>query len=356
MTPRERVLRCFNHEKADRVPLSGSFRPEVWEKLRRHFGTEDTEAITEELGFDFKSAGMGVDKNFVERSISTDWGGRVVPHDDGTYETEWGVRLAPGENRRYMRYIQCPLADESNLDSYQFPPLDAPGRWEGIEQRVAQLKERYVVSGGVSTFFRNAWDLCGLEDWLAHLASPGSFVEKLLDRLLEYKLEQTRRLASAGIDIFSVGGDIAMHTRLFMRPEVWREHFKWRDALLIEEAKKYGVEHFFFHTDGNLMEVIADLIEIGFTIFDPIQPECMDPYEVKARWGDIITLHGTISSQQTLPFGTVEEVRQEVRERIARCGRNGGLVISPNNVVQYDVPLENLLAVYDTAKEVGAGP
>jgi uroporphyrinogen decarboxylase len=82
----------------------------------------------------------------------------------------------------------------------------------------------------------------------------------------------------------------------------------------------------------------------------------MDPYEVKARWGDIITLHGTISSQQTLPFGTVEEVRQEVRERIARCGRNGGLVISPNNVVQYDVPLENLLAVYDTAKEVGAGP
>ena len=74
------------------------------------------------------------------------------------------MRLAPRENRRYMRYIQCPLADKSNLNSYQFPSLDAPGRWEGIEEQVARFKERYVVSGGVSTFFRNAWDLCGLED------------------------------------------------------------------------------------------------------------------------------------------------------------------------------------------------
>jgi uroporphyrinogen decarboxylase len=101
------------------------------------------------------------------------------------------------------------------------------------------------------------------------------------------------------------------------------------------------------------MEVMEDLIEIGFDIIDPIQPECMNPYEVKKRFGHRMTLHGTISSQQTLPFGTVEDVRNEVRERIQRCGRNGGLVIAPNNVVQFDVPLENLLAVYETAKEVG---
>jgi uroporphyrinogen decarboxylase len=76
----------------------------------------------------------------------------------------------------------------------------------------------------------------------------------------------------------------------------------------------------------------------------------MDPYAVKAKYGDRITLHGTLSSQRTLPFGTVEDVRAEVRERIARCGTNGGLVIAPNNVVQYDVPLENLLAVYETVQ------
>ncbi len=194
--------------------------------------------------------------------------------------------------------------------------------------------------------------MCGLENWLAHLSSPGPFVTELLDRMLEFKLEQTRRVSQAGIDTFNIGGDIAMHTRLFMKPDVWREHFKWRDAVLVEEAKKHGVKNFFFHTDGNLMEVMEDLIEIGFTIFDPIQPECMDPYEVKERWGDRITMQETISSQHTLPFGTVEDVRNEVRDRIERCGQNGGLVIAPNNVVQYDVPLENLLALYETAKEV----
>ncbi|MBM4050616.1 MAG: hypothetical protein FJ279_36430, partial [Planctomycetes bacterium] len=113
------------------------------------------------------------------------------------------------------------------------------------------------------------------------------------------------------------------------------------------------VKYFYFHTDGNLMEAMEDLIEIGFNIFNPIQPECMDPYEVKRRWGDKIVLDGTISSQHTLPFGTVDDVRREVRERIERLAYNGGLVIAPNNVVQYDVPVENILAVYETAKEVG---
>ena len=105
MTPRERVLRCLNHERADRAPLNGSFRPEVWEELKKYFGTEDTKAITEALGFDFKSMGMGLADDFAQQAVSTDWGGTVIPHDDDTYETEWGVRLVPDEDRRYMRYV-----------------------------------------------------------------------------------------------------------------------------------------------------------------------------------------------------------------------------------------------------------
>jgi uroporphyrinogen decarboxylase len=350
MTHRERVLLCLDHQKPDRVPLNGLFRPEVWDKLKKHFQTEEAGEIEDRLGIDFKSVGMHPPPAFRERAVQTNWGA-LVSLGDGTFETEWGVRLTVGQNSPYMRYVSCPLADEARLDGYKFPPLDAPGQWDGVAESVTKLKRRYMVAGGVWTFFRHAWDLCGMQNWLMHLVEPGPFVVRLLDRLLEYKLEQTRRLAQAGIDIFSVGGDIAMHQRLFMQPDTWRRHFKWRDARLIEEARRYGVRHFFFHTDGNLTEVMDDLIEVGFTIIDPIQPECMDPYEVKDRWGDRITLHGTISAQHTLPFGTVEDVRQEVQERIERCGRNGGLVIAPNNVVQYDVPLENLLALYETARE-----
>jgi len=148
----------------DRVPLSSSLRPEVWNKLKKHFGTEDTETIRETLGFDFKSAGMGLAEDFRERAISTDWGGVVIPDGDDTYEAEWGMRIAPGQSHRYIRYTHCPLADESNLDPYNFPPLDALGRWERLEEQVRWLKEEYVVPEGASTFFRNAWDLCGLEN------------------------------------------------------------------------------------------------------------------------------------------------------------------------------------------------
>jgi uroporphyrinogen decarboxylase len=345
MTHRERVLRCLNHQTADRVPLSGSFRPEVWIKLREHFGTEDTNLINEKLGMDFKGVGMRASQEFLERS----GGSSTIRHEDGSYEDEWGlhqINIGP-----YMKYIHQPLADESNLDTYKFPSLE--GRFEGVKEHVEQLKQNYVVSAGTGTFFTSSWQLRGLEAFLVDIAMESPFMLKLLDRMLEYKLEIVSQYAQAGVDIISVGGDIAMHTRLFMEPDLWRKHFKWRDARLIEEARKYGVQHFYFHTDGNLMEVMEDLIEIGFNIINPIQPECMDPYEVKEKFGDRITLDGTISSQHTLPFGTVEDVRNEVRERIERCGKNGGLVIAPNNVVQFDVPLENLLAVYETAIEVG---
>jgi uroporphyrinogen-III decarboxylase len=99
--------------------------------------------------------------------------------------------------------------------------------------------------------------------------------------------------------------------------------------------------------------VLDDLVEIGFDIINPVQPECMDLPELKRRYGAKLTLHGTISAQRTLPFGTPQDVRAEVLERIETCGYNGGLVLAPNNNVQQDVPMENLLALYQTVKEVG---
>lgn len=353
MTPRERVLACLEHRPCDRVPLAGSFRPEVWEKLYARFGTRDSEQVTQALGLDFRGVGMGVSERWRARAQPTPLGWRI-PHEDGSYENEWGIRQAIGPNSPYMRYVCQPLADAARLDSYRFPDLDAPGVWDSVAERANALKGQYVVSAGVGTFFRTAWDLRGLEDWLCDLHWNPTFVERLVGRLLERHLEIVRRYARMGVDIISVGGDIAMHRTLFMQPDIWRRYFKGPDAQLIEEARRWGVKHFFFHSDGNLWPVLADLVDIGFDIIDPIQPECMDPVEVKREFGERITLHGTISSQHTLPFGTVEEVRAEVRQRIRDLGYNGGLVIAPNNVVQYDVPLENLLAVYDEAKQCSA--
>lgn len=98
-------------------------------------------------------------------------------------------------------------------------------------------------------------------------------------------------------------------------------------------------------------QMIPGLIEIGFNIINPIQPECMDPVKIKKMYGDRITLHGTISAQKTLPFGTPEEVRKEVLSRIKECGYNGGLILAPANALTTDVPIENVLTLYNTTKE-----
>ena len=102
--------------------------------------------------------------------------------------------------------------------------------------------------------------------------------------------------------------------------------------------------------------MIPDLIEIGFNIINPIQPECMDPVKIKKMYGDRITLHGTISLQKTLPFVTPEEVRKEVLSRIKECGYNGGLILAPANVINADVPIENILMLYNTARKTHLSP
>jgi uroporphyrinogen decarboxylase len=108
--------------------------------------------------------------------------------------------------------------------------------------------------------------------------------------------------------------------------------------------------HVYFHCDGDVSAIVDDWIEIGLDVLNPIQPECMDPVAMKKRYGKKLTLWGTGSLQHTLPFGSVADVRAEVRHRIDHCGQGGGLVLMPSNVVGFDVPTENLLAFYDEAQ------
>jgi len=124
--------------------------------------------------------------------------------------------------------------------------------------------------------------------------------------------------------------------------------------IIIDTLKSYSHNsiYIFYHSDGYIEPIIQDLIEIGVQILNPIQPECMDPAEIKRKYGDRLVLHGTISVQRTIPFGTVEDVRKEVISRIKECGRNGGLVIAPAHTPQPDMSIENIVTVYETTQKI----
>jgi uroporphyrinogen decarboxylase len=283
-------------------------------------------------------------------------GRRAIWFDERTYEDEWGVRHRVGEGGWYEEWVSGPLSEAQtaeDIERYPLPTVDQIRDPENYAEQVAQLKAQDLfVSSGISNPYLRAWSLRGMHNVLADYLINRDLLEALYDRLYALYGEMTQRMARAGVDMISVTGDIAMQDRIIMGPDTWRAVDKPRMAKLIADCRAINPDVFFYiHSDGNVMALMDDLVEIGFNVINPVQPECMDPVEVKRRWGDKITIHGGISLQRTLPFGTVQQVRDEVETLIRTCGYNGGLVVFPSNVIQPDTPLENIIACFHAARD-----
>ena len=139
-----------------------------------------------------------------------------------------------------------------------------------------------------------------------------------------------------------------------MSLEMYRRVFKPRLARVIRAAKEAKPDiHVFYHSDGNVWNAIPDLIDAGVTVLNPIQPECIDPAAVKREFGDRLAFFGCMSVQRTMPFGTPDEVRAEVKQRLATIGQGGGLLLAPAHVLQPDTPWENVVAFFDAVQEYG---
>ena len=361
MKPRERMQLVVSHQKPDRTPAVLAGRPEVDRALMQHFGVGTMDEVHAILGTDgWGGVGLQVSSpEFDARANGTIEGDfpyagmKMILHGDDTFEDEWGVVRRVGSDRKYVQWISGPLRDASHPDECDFPGperiIDKPELPAKVER---QKREGLWVSGGIPQPYKTAWELRGLENLLADYAANPDFVEALYDRIYALYGEIAKRLTRAGIDDLQIGGDIAMQDRIIMGPQRWRAIDKPRLAGLIADCKAINPElHIFIHSDGDLMSIMDDLIEIGFDIIDPIQPECMDPVEVKKRYGDRITLHGCGSLQRTLPFGTPQDCRQEVRELIRDCGYNGGLVLRVSNAIGFDVPTENVVAWFEEARD-----
>jgi uroporphyrinogen decarboxylase len=361
MTARERILKTVNHELPDRIPAFLGARDEVNRGLMKYYNVNDMAGVHEILGTGGRKGVVleidfpGFDKR-CNGKLEGDMpyaGEEYIFHDERTFEDKWGVVRRVGSDRKYVEWISGPLANACDPDEYDFPGPERIMVSPGLQETVAGLKERgYWVNCSVTQPYKTAWELVGMENLLAYYALNPGFVDKLLGRICETYGEILRIGAEAGVDVIGIGGDIAMQDRLIMGPERWRSIDKPHLARMIGACKKINPDvHVYLHSDGYLMEIMDDLIEIGFDIIDPIQPECMDPVVIKKRWGDRIVLHGCGSLQRTLPFGTPEECREEVRHLITNCGYNGGLILRVSNAIGFDVPIENVVAWFETARD-----
>ena len=361
MTRRERILATLNHQRPDRIPAIFAARPEVDDAMMKHYGVDSMAEVHRILGTD-GWGGVSIPIDFSEfhtrvngklPGTSMYSGKDVIFHDETTFEDEWGIVRRLGAEGKYVEWISGPMVGVDYPDEGGYPTVDRLVDVPDLADRVAKLKAQDIfVTSSVVMPFKTAWEQRGMEALFTDYHLNPDFVGDLYDRIFALGSEMLARATAAGVDAINVGGDIAMQDRLIVGPDNWRKFEKPRLAAMIERCKSINPDVYVrMHSDGDLWSIMEDLLEIGFYVIDPIQPECMDPVEVKRKFGDRMVLHGCGSVQRTMPFGTVDDNRNEVITLIEECGYDGGLVIRASNAIAFDCPTGNVVAFFETARD-----
>jgi uroporphyrinogen decarboxylase len=329
------------------------FTPPALDEFRRRTGATNP---TEYFDFEVRTVGLTPSDQEVDFSPYL---GSLPP---GSWVNEWGIGHVPGSFYHFHDYAH-PLQRISTVEelkAYPFPDVTTEHRYSNMADEVADWHRRgYAVQAEIphpsGTLFECAWLLRGLESLLIDFMINPELVTALLDHLTGSGIESATRLAQSGIDILLTGDDVGMQQGMMMSPQLWRKWLKPRLAEVIAAAKKVNPDLLvFYHSDGNIKPIIPELIEIGVDILNPVQPECMDPAEIKREYGNDLAFWGTIGTQTTMPFGTPEEVRATVKERIKTVGQHGGLLLAPTHVIEPDVPWENVVAFFEAVEEYGS--
>jgi uroporphyrinogen decarboxylase len=178
------------------------------------------------------------------------------------------------------------------------------------------------------------------------MVADKKFINALLDRILEFNLRLIDNFCRFDIDAIRFGDDWGQQTGLIMGSNLWREIIKPRVRQMYAAVKARG-KFLFIHSCGKVEEIFPDLIECGVDVFNPFQPEVMDVFEIKKKFGDRLSFFGGISTQRTLPFGTVKQTKDEVRRLIESIGKNGGYIASPAHAIPADAKAENIAAMIE---------
>lgn len=352
-------LECFHatvaHENHEGFLAYASFTPDLERRVLEWYGVAGSDDLRVRLGMyaPVEVALQAPDARAV-RDFSSYFEGLDVP--EGAFINGLGVLEVPHGFYHFTRYVS-PLRGAGRLDdleSFIYPSVEGYGEAH-LRSEVATAHEYgRVASCWVGHMYENAWQIRGYEPFLMDMIDRPEWCEYILDRLTETNVAVACAAARAGVDVIRTGDDVANQQRLMFRRDHWCKFMKPRWAKVYAAARAIKPDlQIWYHSDGNIAAIIPELIEIGVTILNPVQPECLDPLAVKRDFGDRLVIDGAIGTQSTMPFGTAREVREVVRERAMTLGHDGAYIMSPTHVLEPEVPLENIAALFDTAKEFG---
>jgi uroporphyrinogen decarboxylase len=282
----------------------------------------------------------------------------------GCETDEYGLGYARPEGSPYAVVSRSPFAgrpDVAEIARYEWPDPTDPRRIRGLKetaQRLRRTDDRALAIGLPGRFLSFGQDLCGYTEWMIYLITERKFVEALLDKALEIQLgvcESVLVELGDDVDILVFADDFGTQQDLQISPKMYRDLFKPRQKSLFERVKKLTQARIMMHSDGAIASILPDLIEVGVEIINPVQPTCagMDTAVLKRQFGQELSFWGSIDTQHVLPFGTPQEVRDEVKRRIDHLAPGGGFVLAPVHNIQPEVPPRNVVAMFEAALECG---
>ncbi len=325
LTHKERMRRAIQREPVDRLPTQVNYTHAMGEKLAAHLGISLTE-----LPARLDNHMVRVDLTY-PRQTSED--GRVV------YDW-WGVGWST-ETEGYWP-ADCPLAEAGALEDFPWPDPHAPHLVDEAKETIAREGSQYFVAPNLGfCLFERAWSLRGFETFLIDLVLNPAFAEELLERITEIQVVLARRFVALGVDGGYFGDDYGAQKSLLFSPRIWRTLFKPRLARIFAVFRDVDLP-VILHSDGDIAEILPDLVEIGLTTLNPVQPEVLDHAWLKRTFGKRLAFYGGVSTQTVLPHGTPTEVDSSATSCVRTLAADGtGLVIGPSHRMTTDIPMEN---------------
>ncbi len=377
LTPRERVLTALNHESPDRPPViigtsnTTTIKMKAYRRLKEHLGIQAPDSylygwpelgsalIDEPVLERLHGDARGVWDRFPAETYQRNQ--QRPPHSP--YIDDWGSGAMEIEPEVWFPGVH-PLAESNTLealDNYPWPDMDDPSRVAHVAEAARRLKQddRYAIIATPWLLFpfERAFAMQGMDRFLLNLAGSPEFAEALLRKnaeLCKTLMGHFLRELGDNVDIIKIGDDLGTQDRLMISPRMYRRILKPIHADYIAFIKERTKAKVFFHTDGDVFDLIDDFIEIGVDILNPIQTaagKMADLDGLKQRYGKNLVFCGAVDTQRILPYGNPAEVRQEVRRVIDILSPGGGYMLASVHTIMDEVPPENILAMVDAVLE-----
>lgn len=364
MDSRERVALTLAHQEADRVPIDYWATSEVNAGLLKHFGFSTLEQLLRHFDVDFR---------YIEgpRYI----GPELALRPDGAKEDHFGVprrAVSYGQGAKggtYSEVAAYPLESATTVEEIENYPKWPRPEWfdyECVREQARQAR----ATGKVVVFMGDRLNRCaqlkpamyvrGVEQILVDMMINQDIARAIFGRIAGFYTEYARRTleaAEGNIDLFFTGDDFGTQDNLFMPVALWRNLLKAGFKNFIDLGHRHGckVAH---HTCGCVAPLVEELIDCKLDILNPLQPDTakMDYAAIKKKFGGRIGFHGAISIQKTMPYGTPDDIRNEVKDRAKHLAPGGGFIFCTAHNIQADTAIENVIALFDAYKKFGRYP